>query len=276
MRKDLDNRITPHESVILLCQQYPDIVKAITGFESKFGTYASLTADVRNRLQKTERSTRSLTNYKNDLKETLSIEATRLATKIQLSSHINNNARMMDNIYTNKSELQRQGEEPMIARMKILVERAAQHEKELMDLGVTTEEVKTLSDKIATFEDLSGAPVRERQSRATSINRIEEKLTELRTFFTQQIEPFVSSESLQFPDFHADFMRKKRVIHSRHSKKHGPSPEVTIATVETTQTSTLSEQLLRSIESVVNANSSVVGLAPSNGHKPGEVLQAGK
>jgi hypothetical protein len=276
MRKDLDNRITPHESIILLFQDHPEVIKNIPGFATVFGTYVGLTSDLRNRLQKTERNTRSLTMYKNNLKESLTVEALRFGTKIHLSAMANDNVMMMENIFTKKTDLQKQGEEPMIARMKTLVDRANQHEKELSELGVTSEQTKTFLAKIAEFEALSGAPTRERQSRASSVDRVEDKLTELRELFVQQIEPFITSEAAQFPDFYAAFLRKKRVVQSHTSKKQEATPVVEATPMTANQSATLSEQLLRSIESVVNANSSAVGLAPSNGHKPGEVLQAAK
>jgi hypothetical protein len=276
MRKDLDNRITPHESIVLLFQVHPEVLKSIPGFATVFGTYAVLTADLRDRLQKTERNTRSLTIYKNNFKESLIIEALRFGSKIHLTALANTNVMMMENIYTKKTDLQKQGEEPMIARMKTLVDRATQHEKELSELGVTSEQTKSFLAKITEFEALSGAPARERLSRASSVDRVEDKLTDLRDLFVQQIEPFVSSEAAQFPDFYAEFLRKKRVVQSRTSKKQESTPLVEATPMSANQSATLSEQLLRSIESVVNANSSAVGLAPSNGHKPGEVLQAAK
>jgi hypothetical protein len=276
MRKDLDNRITPHESVILLFQNHPEIIKNIPGFAIVFGTYVGMTADLRDRLQKTERNTRSLTMYKNNLKESLMSDALRFGTKIHLSALANDNVMMMENIFTKKTDLQKQGEEPMIARMKTLVDRANQHEKELSEMGVTSEQTKTFLAKIAEFEALSGAPTRERQSRASSVDRVEEKLTELRELFVQQIEPFITSEAAQFPDFYAEFLRKKRVVQSRSSKKQESTSEVESTPLANNQTSTLSAQLLHSIETVVKANASAVGLAPSNGHKPGEVLQAAK
>jgi hypothetical protein len=276
MRKDLDNRITPHESVILLCQDNPEVVKSILGFAPVLSTYASLTAELRDRLQKTETTTRSLTMYKNNLKESLMVDALRFGTKMHLSSIANDNVMMMESIYTKKKALQKQGEEPMIARMKMLVDRAINHEKELMELGVTPDQTKTFSDKISAFENLSGEATRKRQSRASSVDRVEDKLTNLRAFFVQQIEPFITSEAAQFPDFYAEFLRKKRIVQSRSSKKQEATPVVESTVISNNQSATLSEQLLRSIESVVHANSSAVGLAPSNGHRPGEVLQAAK
>jgi hypothetical protein len=276
MRKDLDNRITPHESVILLCQDNPEVVKSILGFAPVLSKYTSLTADLRDRLQKTESNTRSLTMYKNNLKESLMVDALRFGTKMHLSSIANDNMMMMESIYTKKKALQKQGEEPMIARMKMLVDRAINHEKELMELGVTPDQTKTFSTKVLEFETLSGEANRKRLSRASSVDRVEDKLTDLREFFVQQIEPFVASEAAQFPDFYAEFLRKKRVVQSRTAKKQEIKTEVEATSTTVNQSATLSAQLLHSIESVVKANSSSVGLAPSNGQRPGEVMQVGK
>jgi hypothetical protein len=277
MRKDLDKRITPHESILLLFQEHPEVVKGIPGLAAAIVIYATATADLRSRLQKTVRTTKDLTAFKNKLKDALASLATRIATKIHLAALANNNVRMMDNIETKKTYLQKKGEEPMIARSKTLLERANQYEKELSELGVTSEELKEFSNKITEFEALSGAPTRERQSRASYMDRVEEKLTELRELFVQQIEPFVASESAKFPDFYAEFLRKKRVVQSHSTKKQEVMPSAAAETtaMASNQISTLSEQLIRSIEAVANANTSA-GIAPSNGHKPGEVLQAVK
>jgi hypothetical protein len=278
MRKDLDHRITPHESIILLCQDNPDIVNSILGFPPVLGTYASLTVDLRARLQKTERSTKSMTIYKNSLKESLMEDATRIGTKIQLSSIAQSNVLMMESIYTKKTEFLRQGEEPMIARMKTLAERAVNHEKDLMDLGVTPDQTQKFATKIAEFETMSGAAIRERQSRASSVERVEEKLKDLRELFVTQVEPYISSEARKHPDFYAEFLRKKRVFQYRSSKKTNAMPKSTteIAATTSVQNPTLSEQLLRSIESVVNANATVVGLAPNSVQMPGEMPRTSK
>jgi hypothetical protein len=276
MRKDLDNRITPHESVLLLCQDNPEVVKSIPGFAPVLLTYASLTSDLRDRLQKTETTTRSLTIYKNNLKDSLVVDAMRFGTKLHLSAITNDNVMMMESIYTKKTDLQKQGEEPMIARMKMLVDRAMNHEKELTELGVTPDQTKTFLSKISEFENLSGEATRKRQSRASSVDRVEDKLTELREFFDQRIEPFITSEATQFPDFYAAFLRKKRIARSRTSKKQEstPTPVVESTVLANNQTATLSEQLLHSIETVVKANANTVGIAPSNGQKYSEMPTA--
>jgi hypothetical protein len=201
------------------------IINSNTAFKNTVNEVKPIIANLKAAARQSGAVTAGITEGKNNLKQTLSQKAAKIAGLIYAYAAKNGNPELKAAVDFSPSELSRLKDGELAPRSQTIHDAGVANLAALADYGVTDEKLADLQTAITAYSQTAPQPRAAIADRSVVKANIKQLFAAIDKIFTEQLDRLIEDFAETHPDFVAGYKAKRKIVDPK--TKSAPPPSVT-------------------------------------------------